>query len=981
MKQRARSRVRFNDPRRAERNLNAFNEIIIRSTPDIVRDDLVQSFMSLLANCADADMALTNILRFLEASFTPASLLHDLSRYAILRELLIKIFSSSQYFSDILVRDPELFRWLTTSDALSREKTYDQYHTETREAISLFEKTERKINALKRFYRREILRIGVRDLLGSSDVVGVTRELSILADAIIDCTAHLAITELTKHYGARPETPWTIIGLGKLGGEELNYSSDIDLMVVYGEEGEIDALNGRTIHHHEFFIRMTETVVQWMMTSTSEGTLYRIDLRLRPDGNSGPLARSVESTILYYESRGEQWERQMLIKARPLAGDREFGAHLLERLGPFIYPRTFFKNPTEEIARMKARIEQEYGDDANIKLCPGGIRDIEFVAQALQLINAGKHPELRQRNTMKALEALRGKSLLSEDEYATLTSAYFLFRNVEHRLQIMYDVQTHTLPSSTREMTKLARRLSMNNGKQLTGHIRSLRLGVRTIFDSVVGSQSLGGNVGVPSRLGRDLPIEGLILLTIFSQIDEAKKNLGILLRGSSSMGRKEFDSRTQEAFLNIAPLLIEDLRTSVNPDLGLANLVRLVTRLRFPEQLYTTLREKAFRSLLIKICSVSPRIVTLLIHHSLFLDILMARMSEILSGGELTGIESFSIHDYKYFQEMRSAIRNILGLSTIEDLTGELTLTAEKIVGRLYARIVKESEIKNPKLAVVALGKFGGKEITFDSDLDLVFVSSGETMERLEAMRVICQSLISQLTEVTEAGRLYDVDARLRPEGRNAPVVTPIETYQAYLEQRAALWEFQSLVKARAVTGDLAVMSETERMIRVVLASRKYSSQDIRSIVEMRRKTETRSKVHAEGFYDIKLGIGGMMDIEFLAQTFCLIRLGVGETLNDTGTLASLNDAASLGYISQNELRFLKNSYIEYRNIEKNLRLALEINSSILPGRGQKADFLAKSVGMADFKQLTKEIESRMKEVRRVFLYRMEKFAEMVFT
>jgi glutamate-ammonia-ligase adenylyltransferase len=975
MKQRVRTRVRFDDPRRAERNLNTFNEIIIRSTPDIDRDDLVRTLLSLLAECADADMALTNFLRFLETSFTPTSLLHDFARHAVLRELLIKIFSSSQYFSDILVRDPELFRWLTTTDALSRERTYEQYRAEAWNAVTLFEKTERKINALKRLYRREILRIGVRDLLGTTDVVGATRELSFLADAIIDCMAQLAVAELAHQYGSRPVTPWVILGLGKLGGEELNYSSDIDLMVVYGEEGEFQDTNGRTIHHHEFFIRMTEIVVQWMMTSTSEGTLYRIDLRLRPDGNAGPLARSIESMFLYYESRGEQWERQMLIKARPVAGDREFGERFLARLDPFIYPRTFFRNPTAEIARIKARIEQDHADDANIKLCPGGIRDIEFIAQALQLINAGKNPELHQRNTLNALGMLRGKNLLTANEYTTLTGAYILFRNVEHRLQIMHDVQTHRIPTSTREMTKLARRLSMPDGKYLADKIRTTRLGVRTIFDSVIGSRSPEGKAGFFSA--SEVGIEGLVLPTVFTQVKEAKKNLRILTSGSSSSDRREYDSRTRDAFLRIAPLLMEHLSASINPDLGLANLARLVSRLKFPEQLYSVLQEKSFCSLLVKICSVSPRIVTLFIHRTLFLDILMGRTADVLSTGEFAGIESFTLYDYRYFQEMRSAIRDILGLSTLEVLTAELTITAENIVRTLFTQTITESGISDPKLAVIALGKFGGKEISFDSDLDLIFVSSGETLERLEAMREICQTLISRLTAVTDAGRLYDVDARLRPEGRNAPLVTPIEAFRVYYGQRAALWEFQSLVKARAISGDPHTIDETERAIRSVLSSRKYHGDDFRSIVEMRRKTETRSRVRAAGFYDIKFGVGGMMDIEFLAQTYCLKRIGEGEAIEATSTLASLQDALSLGYIPQDEFNFLENSYREYRRIEKYMRLALETGSTSLPEAGQKADFLAKCVGMADFRQLAKELDSRMREVRKIFLHRMERFSE----
>ncbi|MBI4418950.1 MAG: hypothetical protein HY563_09235, partial [Ignavibacteriales bacterium] len=308
-----------------------------------------------LGGTADPLRAANNFHRFLSAGFS-SSILRDFQQHAVLQRTALDVFAQSQYLADILVRDPELFRWLTTTPALKSEKTREAFLNEALAAISLFSRPDRKLDAVKRFHRREILRIGARDILKEADVVTVTRELSGLAASIVEAVLEIGWRDLCARTGAAFGNALAVIGLGKLGGEELNFSSDIDLLFVYEEDGEFEAPQERIRTFHEFYNRLAEFVVRKLTEVAGEGSLYRVDMRLRPEGRSGPLAISQAASLHYYETRGETWERQMLVKARPIAGNRRTAAQWLDAIRPFVYPRTFLRSPLEELGDMKTRI-------------------------------------------------------------------------------------------------------------------------------------------------------------------------------------------------------------------------------------------------------------------------------------------------------------------------------------------------------------------------------------------------------------------------------------------------------------------------------------------------------------------------------------------------------------------------------------------------------------------------------------------------
>ncbi len=382
------SHLEFADARRAERSLTSLHEQMIASGCGFSPADLTRALATHLEAAPDADLALSGLLRFAEATLSRAGLFNDLLQHPVLLDMLIRILGDSAFFTDILVRDPGLFRWMTASGVLTVPLKKDDIRAEVQRLSEVFPRAERRLDALRRLLRREVLRVGVQDVLNLADLRATTAQLSVLADVVIDAVLGASIGQMHQKYGIIPDEPFAVIGLGKLGGRELNYSSDVDLLFVYGADG---TTQGLSCSHHEFFIELAERLVQNLTQSTLEGHMYRVDMRLRPEAGAGALARSLQSYMVYYESRGELWERQMLLKARTVAGSQELGGRFIAALDPFVYPRSFMEHPAESISRIKGRIEATIGDVANVKLMAGGIRDIEFTVQALQLINGGRN--------------------------------------------------------------------------------------------------------------------------------------------------------------------------------------------------------------------------------------------------------------------------------------------------------------------------------------------------------------------------------------------------------------------------------------------------------------------------------------------------------------------------------------------------------------------------------------------------------------
>jgi glutamate-ammonia-ligase adenylyltransferase len=949
----------------ALRHRKTTEDIFINSGLGEIAPQFFASLNDQLSRSPDDAMTMTNFLRFLESSFNPTTILRDLAQHSILLETLLSIFGASQYFSDILIRDPELFRWLTATTVLESARSKNEFFVGARQSAEPFESFPRKVNALKRFQRREMLRIGVRDILHLADLETTTRELSNLADAIIGLASELTWSEMRIQFGGAPYTEWAIFGLGKLGGEELNYSSDIDLIAVFNVDGDIPPSGKMT--HGEFFVRFIEQIVLILSHPTAEGHFYRVDMRLRPDGKSGALIRSFDSTLMYYESRGELWERQMLIKARRVAGDEAFAKRFLDALGPFVYPRTFFENPIEEISRIKTRIES-HSDDRNIKLRAGGIRDIEFIVQALQLVNGGRNPSIRNANTIAALRLLHTASLVSSAEAAQIEEAYIFFRTLEHRLQMLEYAQTHSLPVKKHDRERLAAWMAMSPAT-FDASLQLCLHNVRRVFDNVFTHKAARHHSDIERFLSGKSDSQ-------FSQsfahnyslhdIEQTVRKLRGMMYGSTVLGKKEYTAQTRTHFKRIAEPFLEEIAVSVAPDRALANAERVLSSFLSPDAMYALLAEKNFRRTFVTICARSGMMAK---HLSL---------SPGLAETVLTGIENFlreesipeprisRLHQWKIREECKAAVRYILGSTDEQTLFHSLSEIASRAMELLYEKERKKLKVPgSTQFCILGLGKLGGYEINFGSDLDVVLLFEAKRKSDAEKCEKLAANLITACSRVTEVGKLYDIDARLRPEGRNAPLAVAGEQYIEYLHHRASLWERQSLTRARTIAGDRDFSSAILASILNSIYTRPLPKGWTEEILSMRRKTETRSRTSSSDFFDIKLGGGGMMDVEFAVQALQLHR---GKNALPSTNMYELLEMYSRDSTNGTRVAVLNKNYRLMRRIETALRLGLDVNTHLIPGDGESLDYLARISNFASAKELHSTIRTTMKETRTTF-------------
>jgi len=935
-------------------------------------------------------MLLTNLVRYAEASVSRASFFNDFVHYPVWAELLAKIFGTSQYFADILVREPGVFRWLTASDALSEEVNRASLRAEADRIDQTFQKPERRLDAFKRLYRREILRIGSQDIIGIADLVRTTRQLSVLADVLIDAALRVAVAQLNERYPIRPATSMSVIGLGKLGGGELNYSSDIDILFVYGEEGEIhedpvvppgragkgtkrsgksEGVAAVKYTYHEYFNRLAERLVQNLSQPSAEGHLYRVDTRLRPESGAGPLARSLGSFMVYYESRGELWERQMLIKARPVAGDPDLGREFVRQLEPFVYPRTFLLHPAEYVARIKARIEAAVRGEENIKLMPGGIRDIEFIVQTLQLLNGGTRPAVRGGNTLAVLAALGAGGLLPDDEVRDLDEAYRFYRTLEHRLQAMLNTQTHSVPQDERTLEALAKRLALGSAGELRAANARYLSRVQSVFARVLSVKESQAEKGILAVIEGGVPEEALhaILGSLkFTDVRLALRNLRTLTSGNSLTGARDLDARTRDAFRAIAPVLFRDVAGTPDPDMTLSGLTSIVAAQKFPNTMYLQLADERFRRFILDICKISPRFARGLARNPLLLDSFAGDIPGLAEGPEFTLPEGEDLLEFKHSQEMRAGIRHLLGFTDFAVLTSELAQLADFVVARVLREESRRARYRTEPLALFALGKYGTRELNFDADLDLLFVARTRTAAETSRVENLAGAFLRRLSSVTEGGRLYEADARLRPEGKSAPLVADIGAYGRYLVERASFWERQSLTRIRFVSGDESVAVEVAAILENFVYDAPLPEGWVEATVAMRKKIETRSRFRGPVPMDIKLGAGGMADIEFLVQ---MLQLKYGRSVARIRSrrVDEILAAQEIGLLSSGEREFLRGTYLLYRNVEKLMRITLEERGTILPG-GKKMETLARCLDGSGEQLLRMRLAGAMKETRELF-------------
>ena len=889
--------------------------------------------------------------------------------------VLLRLLGSSGYLSDVLIRQGKNWPELFNRQIPIPKKTVDEHLGELNSAITKAQSFEDLCAALRRHKQREYLRIGARDLKPSVTLEETVRELSALAEAFLEAAYRFCRTEAEKDYGSlllpdkKSQNRFVILGMGKLGGGELNFSSDIDVIFLYEhDEGETSGGRKGKTTPREFFTNIGKKIIHAMGHVTEDGFVFRIDLRLRPMGTSGPLVQSIGSAMVYYESWGQCWERAALIKARPVAGERELGAQFMKEIEPFIYRRYLDYTTVDELRHMKMRVENELltadGKERNIKLGYGGIREIEFFTQAMQLVNGGYEPRVRDPNTLRALAQLARHQLITAQDRDKLSNAYRFLRQVEHKVQIVQEAHAHSIPEGEDEERALARRLGYARTKKKNERElfwqdhRAHTSTVRNIFDRLFYSAQKDITKEGESEVGaiwNDLDREEVIVRELekvgFTDPRRAYENLLAVRDGEVYAPPSP---KRLKAMRSLGPALINEIAKSSAPDQALLNLSKFSHRLGGRTGFLTLLGENpATMRLLITLFAESQFLTDLFLNRPEIIDTLIRidltrvkkRKHEMLSElqmalGEQSDLEAKlnALRRYKTEEFIRIGLHDLGGAIEIEPVLNQLSNLAEACLeGAVQLAIEELNEkfgaIHRGKFAVLGMGKMGGRELDYNSDLDLVFIydahesaqSRGGTQGKLAAHEFyvrVGQKLITYLSAPTEEGIAYKIDMQLRPSGKSGPLVSSLGAFREYHKTSSLLWERQALIKARFVAGDSALGKQIETVTESFAYGQGLTREGIGEIHHLRMRMERELSGENETRFNLKKGRGGLVDIEFLTQMLQLAHGFRHPDLRRRETLRALRALHDKKILRKDEYKQLADGYLFLRILDHRLRL-----------------------------------------------------------
>jgi [glutamine synthetase] adenylyltransferase / [glutamine synthetase]-adenylyl-L-tyrosine phosphorylase len=946
---------------------------------------------------------------------------------------------SAPYLATLLTRDPHRLGRVASDPYLRREKPREVLVAEVT-ARAAPARTPADLQAALRSVRAdELVRLGVRELeLGLDTEVG--RELARLADACFDAAIGFWDAALRARYGApryldddgtERDARLAVIGMGKLGGEELNFSSDVDVIYVYSSDsGEVGPLS-----LHEYFAKLCTCVTAALSEVTEGDTVFRVDLRLRPEGARGAIANSLAQAERYYETFGRPWERQAWLKARVSAGDPALGAELLRTLRPFVFPRLISATVIDDVRDLNRRIKRELvrprkggdGDGFDLKNGEGGIREIEFFVQALQLIHAGKRPRLRVRGTLAALDALLFAGLIADHEHLALWRAYRWLRHTEHVLQLEGGLQTQIVPDDHARRLVLARRLGYASDVgfaiDLVKHTAAVSRLFATLGDP--GDERAEVTAILHGELTEDEEADALAGLG-FHDIAAARAELARARRSSDSPLSPAASERTAR----IGAALLGEIAASADPDQALRAVGDLIARRGAAWSIWRLLDENpAIIRLLGSILGASVYLARTLVDTPELIDLLIelgqtapsrsvaqvaadldAQLAAVerseMGGGDPDGAAGgaggsaprgidagdpeqvwSAIAEVKNGHVLRVGLADFAGALDPLAVCAELTAIAEACLDRALAIIAGQLAARHgrppgdARLAVLGLGKLGGHELGYAADLDVVFVYTGDAGESdggvplaaVEWFSRCAQRLLGALRQRTPRGRLYEIDTRLRPSGSHGLLVTSLAGWRRYHAEDARLWERQALIKLRPVAGDRALGDQVARLAAdTVYGQPPEAAGGVLAIAEAIRQMRERIERELGGpgsRRDLKLGAGGIVDIEFAAQYLQLVHGHAHPALRTTGTVAALEAAAAAGIAPARDLELLAQGYRFLRKIEHRLRVVHDQPIHRLPEARDELDKLARRSGFPDGGVLLEHVERWQHDVRSAYL------------
>ena len=896
---------------------------------------------------------------------------------------LVTVWAGSEFVARACVREPTLLVELLASGDLATRYPPDRYTIRLERALAGATDEDRLGVALRRFRRREMVRIAWRDLAGLAELEETLGDLTDLAECLVGAALERLHGWQRQRFGEPRDAEGqpqrlVVLGMGKLGGRELNFSSDIDLIFTYPRQGQTDG--ARAISNEEFFRRLGQRLIKILAEPTAEGFVFRVDMRLRPFGDSGPLAVSFAAFEDYYQNHGRDWERYAMIKARVIAGDREAGERLLEELRPFVYRRYLDYSAFESLRGMKAMIAQEMerkGLRRNIKLGPGGIREIEFIGQAFQLIYGGRDPALRERGILRVLDHLAASGRLPEPAVASLQQAYDFLRRVENRLQAWADQQTHHLPDD--ELAKL--RLAFAMGQpgwgaftlELARHVEAVSQQFAQVFGGPTAAPDSEADENALAALWRSEPSEAAALQVLtehgFEEPALAWNRLralkdGFSYRTMSPRGRGRLDA--------LLPSVLWAVAATPQPTATLErvlNLLEAVAR----RSVYLALLADHPHTLahLVKLCAASGWIGKHLARYPLLLDdllnpaILYAPLDRRRLAAELAlqlarapaDDPEERLNALRYFKQtqvLRVAAADVSGAMPLMIVSDHLTEIAEILLRQVLdlawadlrpkfgqPRCVVDGVERAAEFAIVAYGKLGGIELNYGSDLDLVFLhDSAGDRQRTDGPRSIdnptffaklVQRIIHWLTTRTGAGDLYEVDTRLRPSGRAGLLVSSFEAFAEYQRHQAWTWEHQALTRTRVVAGPAALAERFQAIRRDVLGRERDPAALRQDVRDMRERMRAELDASATEVFDLKQGRGGIADIEFMVQYKILASAHCyPDVLIYPDNIRQLDGLERFGVLSIADAARLRNAY---RGLRRRIhRLKLQEQPALIP-------------------------------------------------
>ena len=999
-------------------------DFLKQSAEDCIRDH-DPALSKFLSKTADPELALEQFAKWHFANLKTArpvtlGTLWEGKGRAL--DCLLRVLGSGKVFGDHLARHPESIEAIL--HPVRRSPSLGEMVGQLHNTLDQVADEPGQIRILRRFRMEQLLRIAINDLFRERPLEEITKDISRVADAALEVALSLASNRIAPRFGLPfesndKEISCCLLAMGKLGGEELNYSSDIDVLLIYSAEGT--TRNGKTqASSAEYHSRLISEVIRLLSAHSEEGIGWRIDLRLRPNGASGPLAMALGPTLAYYDNHGRTWERQALIKVRTVAGNVHLGKEFCRDIQEFVYRNYLSFSEISEIKALKRRIERRSvvgSGGIDIKTGRGGIRDIEYTIQFLQLLNGGTLPDIRQRNTLLAMAALERHGCLTDQEFRVLDDSYRFFRHVEHKLQLVSDLQTHRIPHSESARLGLARRMGFTDldivdpWKALQERLGNRTEPIHTILNHLV-HQAFPGT-GDQAETETDIlldpdpdPMEVKDVLTRhrFASPDLAHKNL---LRLAKEPSPFLSSLRTRHFFSSIAPALLRSTSLTADPDATLAQLERITSSLGGKSGLWELLSfHKPSMKLLVDICSSGRMLGELLMDNPGMIDELLdalllghARTHQELST-ELSGLlrgamdRDLILRSFRDKELLGIGIREMTGGEGIDATNRAITDLAEVLLLAMASQNQRnlEKELGIPWISknqpcqhvLVALGRLGAGQMSYFSDLDLIWIYEDPGPKGpLECdfhqwHTTLAQGLVRASAKAGGTKPLFEIDLRLRPTGRSGSLALPLGEFIRYHSGHGCgrLWERLALTRFR-ILGDSSPFSQlVQNAIHEVISQTPWQSAWVAEAQQMRKRLEASRSAHSPASpasgRDLKRAAGGMVDVEFVVELLQICHGATFPQIIHPNTFKALTLLAEASCLPKERAKTFLTHYSHLSKVQNRVRLLFNRAVDTLPDSPTALAILAAQLGFSSGTSLQHSVYEAMNAIRAAYLVTM---------